>query len=121
MFKSHGIKDPIRLYINGHIHCPVCLKLFWTRARLLNHLKYRSKVCKINLFLRGIVVSEDEAQIQDSLAAKDNASLYSRGRRNHFASDPVLQLCGPVHPIILPDELDNTSHHRLGVGQNYNR
>ena len=118
MFKSHGI---IRLYIDGHIHCPVCLKLFWTRARLLNHLKYRSKVCKLNLVLRGTRVSEDEARIQDSAVAEDNASLYNRGRRNHFACDPVLQLCGPVHPIILPDELNIGCHHRLGFGHNYNR
>jgi len=119
LFKKHGIRNPIRLYINNHTHCSVCLKLFWTRARLLNHLKFRSKVCKFNLYMRGTIVDEETALAQDGESAAHNSSLYSRGRRNHFASDPVLQLHGPVRPIILQNGCDNASHHRLGFGHNY--
>ena len=53
LFKSHGIKNMWRHYIGDRIHCSVCLKLFWTRERLLNHVRYRSKICKYNLLLRG--------------------------------------------------------------------
>ena len=46
MFKAHGIKNVWRTYIADcpeTIHCVVCLKQYWTRERLLNHVRYRSK------------------------------------------------------------------------------
>ena len=31
----------------------VCMKQFWSRERLLNHIRYKSKRCRHNLSLRG--------------------------------------------------------------------
>ena len=118
MFKKHGIKNVMRLYINYHTHCTVCLKQFWTRPRLLNHIRYRSKVCKYNLYLRGTIVDEATACSQDLECAGDSVALYSRGRRRHFAEEPVVQLSGPVLPIF-HDNGGQPSHHRLGFGHNY--
>ena len=119
MFKKHGVKNVMRLYIHGHTHCPVCLRLFWTRPRLLNHIKYTSKICKYNLYMRGTVSSEEEATQQDAEAAKANVTLYQRGRRSHYAEEPVLQLQGPLLPILASPGMTLSSHHRLGFGQNY--
>ena len=102
MFKKHGVRNVMRLYINNHVHCTVCLRQFWSRARLLNHIKYRSKICKYNLFLRGTVSEESEALAYDVEAAAANAALYRRGRRNHHAEEPVIQLQGPLLPIVPP-------------------
>jgi hypothetical protein len=119
MFKKHGVKNVMRLYVDGHTHCPVCLRLFWTRARLLNHIRYRSKICKYNLCMRGKICSEAEASIQDAAAAQANVALYRRGRRNHFAEEPVLQLHGPLLPVLPSPEMRKSCHHHVGFGQNY--
>ena len=38
MFKQHGIKDRIRLYMDT-THCSICLKEFHQRENVINHLK----------------------------------------------------------------------------------
>ena len=48
-FKKHNAKNVWRLYAAHHTHCCVCLQQFWSRERLLNHLRYRSKICKYNV------------------------------------------------------------------------
>ena len=97
----------MRLYIKNHVHCTVCLQHFWSRARLLNHIRYRSKICKYNLILRGTVSEESEALDYDLEAASANVALYRRGRRNHHAEEPVVQLEGPLQPVLaLPGTQD---------------
>ena len=49
MFKIHKIKSMWKNYLGDYIHCPICLKLFHTRQRVLNHVRYRSEVCRHNL------------------------------------------------------------------------
>jgi len=119
VFKKHGVRNVMRLYINDHTHCPVCLRLFWTRPRLLNHIRYKSKICKYNLYMRGMICSEEEASRQDAAAALANVVLYRRCRRNHFAEEPVLQLKGPLLPIVPSPGMHTSCHHNLGRGQNY--
>ena len=51
-FAAHGVKDVIGLYVNT-THCIICLKEFHTRARLLQHIAYRSdrtNICRLNYF-----------------------------------------------------------------------
>ena len=46
------------------------------------------------------MVDEDTACAQDAACASDCVALYRRGRRRHFAEDPVVQLAGPLLPLI---------------------
>ena len=116
-FKRHGIKNIWRLYVGSFTHCNVCLKQFWTRERLLNHVRYRSKICKHNLQLRGPVCDIETAEALDSADAETNADLYRKGLRRHNVDDPVVQLSGPVLPIV-PIDCFVQSKHRLGNGHN---
>lgn len=41
-FKAHGIKNVWRTYVGYHLYCSICLRMFWTRERLINHVRDRS-------------------------------------------------------------------------------
>ena len=43
MFKVHQVKSIWKNYLGDHVHCPICLKHFHTRERVLNHVRYRSR------------------------------------------------------------------------------
>ena len=44
-FKKHGLKSIERKYL-ATTHCPICLMEFHTRERVLNHVKFRSDICR---------------------------------------------------------------------------
>ena len=119
MFKKHGVKNIWRQYVGYHVHCPVCLKLFWSRERVLNHIRYRSKVCKHNLLLRGPIISEEDALIIDKAEALGHIKLAHSGRKRCAAVEPVLRLHGPLLPTILNPGTVTSGHHQLGRGHNY--
>ena len=116
-FKAHGAKHAIRTYVNTTF-CVVCLREFWCRDRLLNHLRYRSKTCYNNIVLRGPVLSIAEADIFDAAEHVKNAKLSKMGKRSHFASITSVRLIGPLQPIILPEPNRESAHHPLGRGHN---
>jgi hypothetical protein len=74
-FKAHGIKDPIRLKVPSTC-CPICLKEFWTRPRIINHVK-KTQTCRLNLSLHEPYITCDEADELDNLFKADNAALAS--------------------------------------------
>jgi hypothetical protein len=116
MFKAHRIKNPIRLYISTN-HCTVCLKMFHTRERVLNHLRYRSHICRSNLLLKDPVLSVEEADILDTEVAESNRKLQATGKRRHTKCYPCYQISGPIIPplgVIAP-----SCHHPLGRGHNH--
>ena len=119
MFKLHGSRNIWRLYVGHHVHCCVCLKQFWTRERLLNHVRFRSSTCKHNLRLRGPIIDEAQACELDKSEALLNVQLQRAGRRRHFVDEPVTRLSGPLLPILLPPGKTASSHHQLGRGHNY--
>ena len=63
-FKSHGIKDPIRCMVPSTC-CFICLKEFWSRCRILNHVK-KSSVCRLNLQMRSPFLTPEEADALDN-------------------------------------------------------
>ena len=105
-FKAHGVKNPIRQYVDG-VHCPVRLKLFWSRERVINHLRYRSKVC----------LWVDESNLLDEQEHGANVQLSRRGQRSHCANIPAVQMLGPLlHVFALPGTESAT--HPLCRGHN---
>eukprot|EP00973_Karenia_brevis_P084146 11675230-Karenia_brevis.AAC.1 len=117
MYKTHGVKRPLRLYFSG-THCPVCMVQFWSRERCLNHLAEKSKVCKANLLLRGPVLGKEEAQLADEAELEEHRRLYAEGRRPTWAKLPCCRLQGPLLPILVEPGTER-AHHPLGFGHNY--
>ena len=118
-FKAHGLKSAWRKYLDD-VYCPVCLRMFWTRERALNHIRYRSRICKHNMLLRGPVISDSEADVLDAADAESHAANHKSGKRRHHVVSPVVQMPGPLWPIIV-EEGRQSSHHELGIGQQYFR
>jgi hypothetical protein len=111
---KHQIKCKFRRYVDGNT-CQVCLVNFGTRERCLNHVRYRSNVCRINYVMRGPSLTNDEAIALDSKDHEANRVLYSQCKRRHQAGSPCLQSLGPFLPILVERP---SMHHHLGVGHN---
>ena len=116
-FRAHGIKCKLRKYV-PHTHCLICLREFWTRERCLNHVRYRSQVCRFNSILRGPILDDVEADALDQKCLKHNRQLHASGRRRHAVDRPSIILQGPLLPIILM-EGQASAHHSLGVGHRH--
>lgn len=120
MFKCFGYKDPIRKYVpEDSVTCDVCLVRFWTRERLLNHLRYRSSVCYHNYILRGPQINSIQADDIDLNLRSLNSKLYKSGHRRHYCESRAIREHGPLLPIILPFGSQYSAHHPLGKGHNY--
>ena len=118
LFKKHGIRNLWRRYVHEHTHCPVCLRSFWIRERLINHIRYRSVVCKHNVIFRGFRCTEDEACEVDESVKLEHVQLQKAGKRRHATCEPAIRLSGPLAPVLLPDNIKPSEHHALGHGQN---
>ena len=113
-FKAHGIKSIERQYL-PHSQCPICLVEFWTRERVINHVRYRSMVCRENLLIRPPELSPQQADRLDELEQENFRKMQSRGNRRHKVVEPCVQAAGPLLPIVLdPDNI--SAHHPLGRG-----
>ena len=113
----HSHVDPVDLLVDG-VHCPVCMLYFHNRIRLLNHLKYRSSVCRLNLMLAGPLISPERALELDRESRSLRRELYAKGLRAHSALAPVLRLQGPLPPAVVFDA-KLSDHHVLGAGRRY--
>ena len=96
-FKSHGIKDPIRLYVRTNV-CPVCLKGFSTRERILEHVRRGRTPCKRQLLLMGPIMSEDQADELEHSLKVFYRDLHHKGKRRHVADAPWEHALGPPTP-----------------------
>ncbi len=112
----HDFIDPIHVHIHT-VHCPACRLYFHNRVRVLNHLEYRSKVCRLSLLLQGPCISKDEAQSLDVDCREGKRKLYALGLRTHAATNPVFRLTGPIPlPPFFTGGYGNV--HILGLGRN---
>ena len=81
---------PIRTYVNSTRRV-VCLRESWVRGRVINHLRYRSKISLNNLVMRGPVSSHIDVDLFDDNEKKANASLVNIGKRKHTALPRLLR------------------------------
>ncbi len=103
LFKHHGIKDIIRTYVSG-TRCPVCLKEFWQREVLLNHVRRGRTPCKRQVMLRGPVLSLSQADELDLELRSFYQRQHRRGLRRHAVEAPCIREHGPkmrfiAHPV----------------------
>jgi hypothetical protein len=113
--RKHGIKSSLRRYVDSSV-CGVCLVNFISRERCLNHVRYRSKVCKVNTLLRGPWISQDQATQLDEQELESNRKLYAGGKRRHHVRLPCFRMQGPLLPILNSHHSD---HSAMGYGHNY--
>ena len=117
MFSKHSVKSDMRRYF-PHTYCPVCLRDFGQRELCLNHVRYRSMVCRNNLLIRGPCLSKEEADALDNECKPRNRHLHVTGCRRHHVETPSFCLPGALLPILLaPDKF--SAHHPLGRGHRY--
>jgi len=95
-----------------------CLREFHTRERVLNHVRYRSAVCRANLLLRGPLLSRAQADAVEQQERDRCRALSRAGMRRHHVGSPAVQLCGPLLPIV-PLSVAQGGHHPLGIGHAY--
>ena len=91
------------------------MKKFWTRERVVNHLKYRSAVCRRSLMMKVPLISEDEAVVLDDAECEAIKTLTKTGKRRHFVKKPCMQLYGPLESSMMYGT-DGGGHHPLGAG-----
>ncbi len=94
LFKHHGIKDIIRTYVSG-TRCPICLKEFWVREVLLNHIRRGRTPCKRQVMLRGPVLSLSQADELDAELRTFYQRQHRRGLRRHAVEAPCIRAHGP--------------------------
>ena len=105
--------------LGDYLFCPIRLKCFHTRERVVNHIRYRFETCRHNLVLR----FENEMLTDELIAEMDlkDAECHKRGQasgnRRHHAEATVIQLAGPLEPILLLG--GESSHHALGRGHRH--
>ena len=115
-FKIHGVKNVLRQYVGAEVHCTVCLKLFWTRERLINVYLRRSRISNAMLMLGAPTYSAKQADEFDAADKLKHIALQKQGQRRHKAVEPCVQLQGPLQPILCSRE---SNHHPLGLGHHY--
>ncbi len=99
LFKHHGIKDNIRLYVSG-TRCPICLTEFWQREVLLNHIRRGRTPCKRQVLLRGPVLTESQSVELDLELRPFFQKQHRCGLRRHAVDTPCMRVQGPKMKFI---------------------
>ncbi len=100
MFKHHGVKDPIRLYVHG-TRCRICLTEFWQREVVLNLTRRGRTPCKRQVLLRGPVLTLAQADELDLELRPFYKDQHRRGFRRHAVTAPCVRAHGPKMSCIL--------------------
>jgi hypothetical protein len=98
---THSLDDGLSRYVSD-VFCPVCLVYFHSRVRLLNHIRYKSAVCRTNLILQGPVLTAEEASELDCQCRPGHRELASKGLRPHVALAPCFRGSGSLVLSPLP-------------------
>ena len=88
LFASHGLRCPADAFVAGTT-CPVCLRQYWTRSRVIRHLQYNSPSCLQQLLEHGMHAAPlcDNERRQLVVSGRDTAHL------------PACRLQGPLLPL----------------------
>ena len=95
MFKHHGVKDRIMLYVHG-TRCRTCLVEFWRREVLLNHIRRGRTRCKRQVLLRGLVLTVAQVDEVDLESRPFFQDQHRRGLRRHAVEAPCARVHGPL-------------------------
>ena len=118
MWKVHNHSHVIKQY--GHAtHCAVCMVEFHSRPRIINHLLYRSHICRYNLLLGPPLISPCALKQLELDAAQCVRAARAAGLHRHKAVLPAFRLQGPLINVIPIDSDKHSKHHVFGIGRQY--
>ena len=122
MVKKHGQCDKVRACVDT-LWCPTCGMSYASRAILLEHVTSRSKVCKLNLLLRGPCVNAYDIDVLDDVVMEERDAAKRTGYHKHHASVPAVRIYGPCLPIMNEDgeAIRAKNGHPLGDGKQWFR
>ena len=92
----------------------MCLLEFWSRDRLLNHVK-KCVVCHENLLMGPPFLTRAQAEELDLAEVEAVARLKAKGLRRHAAEMSCVRAHGPLRLIVI-DPRHASMHHPLGRG-----
>ena len=89
------------------------------RERVLNHIRYKSETCRHKLVIRYSDKMWTDAEVteMDENEAVGHSKSQATGKRRHHVEAPVIQLVGPLQPILLLG--NDSTHHPLGRGHRH--
>ena len=93
--KKHGVRIWQRLYVDGSA-CPVCLKQFWTRPRLLAHYRKSAATCAQLLPSYRPRMDLDDSRRLDKEDEALRKSFMKKGRALTWAELPCVRVSGPL-------------------------
>ena len=75
--------------------CPACLKFFWTRERVVHHLR-RARKCLARVREHAPRMPPEQASRLDREAAPEQSANLRAGFPHRFAAAPCIQALGPL-------------------------
>ena len=88
------------MYVRDNV-CPVCLKGFTTRERILEHARRGRTPCRCQLLLMGPIMTENQADELDESLKVFYRDLHHKGQRRHRADAPRVLASGPPTPCLV--------------------
>ena len=101
MFRAHGTKNGVRPLVSGSV-CLSCMKDFNTRSKLLHHISFRCKNCKIYYEINIPPMSPPAYAAAEAQTAACRRKLKTSGRSPLYSQLPVSRVPGPLPPRLLP-------------------
>ena len=101
--------------------CTVCGIHRHNRAGMMVHLQDRSKICRLNLLLRGEFVTEEAAEILDAEAATSRLSNVHSGTGKHQVDKLCVRVFGPWQKVVVLEGMVicTPNGHPLGNSQKW--
>ena len=100
MHGKHGLESVAYIYASVDGTCPVCMKLFGSRMKVVANLR-RSSVCLLNHVAYDLAPSEEARQSAVKTQLGCQRQNRGQGRPLGFSRTPTLTMEGPMMPLFL--------------------
>lgn len=100
MSRIHKVKHIARKFAHPSGTCTTCLKSFHSKARFVHHLRQNSYKCLLQYGANNASLSQEEIIEFNSHDRAAAAASKRSGLSALHAQPPVVQLAGPLRPLI---------------------
>ena len=92
--------------------CPICMRRYANRSKVLEHIHEESTICKVNLRLWNYASPDWEVEAADKKQAAQEKAAALRGDHKRYGSLSS-QACGPMRTIVIPLAHSRKSNSKL--------
>ena len=110
--KKHGFRRGARSRISGST-CPVCLRVFASRSRCLDHLHEKSQLCLVNVLVRLASLPIDLFEAVEAEGKELEMKARKAGERHTYSSVLAKQAEGPLRRLLIPFDHSRQSRFKL--------